>query len=91
MKLKDFLETVHGLSEKVGQMRMGVSSCPDCKGQITQEEHKEKHLEEAMRIRDKLPHNLVWSFKNLEIIPKITMTFDGKGHAVASLEEVEIY
>jgi hypothetical protein len=91
MELKELLETVHRLIDKIGQAKKSVEFCEDCKGEITQQEHQDKHLEEALRIRDKLPHSLVWSFGSLKVIPKITITFDGEGHATANLDKVKIY
>lgn len=91
MKLQELLKIVHELVDEIGKARKSVEFCEECQGQLSQTEHQEKHLEIALKIRDKLPHNLIWSFKSLKTIPKITMTFDGKGHAVANLDELEIH
>jgi len=90
MKLKELLETIHDLVEAIGKVRMNVAACHDCKKGTTQEEHSEKHLEEAIAIRDKLPQNLVWTIKALKIEPVIKLTVDEEGHLMANLEEVWI-
>jgi hypothetical protein len=90
MKLKELLETVHELTDKIGRVRANVDFCAECKKGTTQEEHSEKHLEEAMEIRAKLPHNLVWTIESLGIKPVIKLTIDEEGHVIANLEEVEI-
>ena len=92
MKLKELLETVNQLAKTIGKTRMGVKFCKECneKG-VSQEEHKEKHLQEALEIRDKLPDNLVWHPESLRIEPTLKLTIDGEGHITADLDEVEIY
>ena len=90
MKLKDLLKLTHELAKKVGQMRMSVRFCPDCQGkEISQAEHMEKHLDEAMEIKEKFPHNLVRDLKHLRITPKIAMTIQD-GFVKAELDETEI-
>jgi len=91
MKLNELLETVHRLVERIGRARMSVESCEECRGkEINQEQHKEKHLEEAIEIRDELPQNLVWNPGGLRIQPIIKLTIDGEGHTTANLDEIEI-
>jgi len=90
MKLKELLETVHLLVDKIGTAMMNVDLCKNCGGKGSQEKHMEKHLEEAIEIRDKLPQNLVWNLESLEIRPMIKLTIDDEGHITANLDEVEI-
>jgi len=90
MKLKELLETFHQFIEKVGQAKMAVSCCNECKGEKTQEEHCQKHLDEALEIEKRLPNSLVWHMEFLQIEPAITLAIDGEGHITANLAEVEV-
>jgi len=96
MELKEFLEITHQLIVKVGQARKNVEQCEDCKGtKTTQEEHASKHLDEALKIRDKLPDWFVWpadnwSISRVRIKPVLKSKIDEKGHLVITTEKVEI-
>jgi len=91
MKLNELLETVRRLVDRISRARMDVRVCEECGGKgINQEQHEEKHLKEAIEIRDELPNGLVWNPENLRIQPIIKLTIDGEGHITANLDEIEI-
>ena len=95
MKLGELLTNFLKVSTRIRVARMSVKYCRECEEGITQEAHREIHMDEALELMNRLPSCVGgsenWGSSNSHIIPKIKLTINPKGHISADLMEVEIY